>query len=76
MLTLAAAQGGGYCRRHNVRLAAAVEFHPHRHPVHDDGGGTKAREPGQGRATNPILWGAATSHRAGGATFLFSRAFQ
>ena len=72
MLTLAAAQAGGYTGDHHVRLAAAVEFIHTATLLHDDVVDESALRRGQASAN--ALFGNKPSVLVG--DFLFSRAFQ
>src|ERR1700761_6963429 len=72
MLTLAAAQAGGYAGDHHVRLAAAVEFIHTATLLHDDVVDESALRRGKGSAN---LVGGKKPSVLGG-DFLFSRAFQ
>jgi octaprenyl-diphosphate synthase len=72
MLTLAAAQAGGYAGDHHVRLAAAVEFIHTATLLHDDVVDESALR--RGKVTANLMWGNKPSVLVG--DFLFSRAFQ
>lgn len=72
MLTLAAAQAGGYTGDHHVRLAAAVEFIHTATLLHDDVVDESALR--RGKVSANLMWGNKPSVLVG--DFLFSRAFQ
>jgi octaprenyl-diphosphate synthase len=72
MLTLAAAQAGGYAGDHHVRLAAAVEFIHTATLLHDDVVDESALR--RGKVSANLMWGNKPSVLVG--DFLFSRAFQ
>src|SRR5882724_8132859 len=72
MLTLAAAQAGGYAGDHHVRLAAAVEFIHTATLLHDDVVDESALR--LGKVSANLMWGNKPSVLVG--DFLFSRAFQ
>jgi len=72
MLTLAAAQLGGYTGTGHVRLAAAVEFIHTATLLHDDVVDESALR--RGKVSANIVWGNKPSVLVG--DFLFSRAFQ
>ncbi len=72
MLTLAAAQAGGYRGDHHVRLAAAVEFIHTATLLHDDVVDESALR--RGKVSANLMWGNKPSVLVG--DFLFSRAFQ
>jgi octaprenyl-diphosphate synthase len=72
MLTLAAAQAGGYGGDHHVRLAAAVEFIHTATLLHDDVVDESALR--RGKVSANLMWGNKPSVLVG--DFLFSRAFQ
>ena len=72
MLTLAAAQSGGYAGDHHVRLAAAVEFIHTATLLHDDVVDESALR--RGKVSANLMWGNKPSVLVG--DFLFSRAFQ
>jgi octaprenyl-diphosphate synthase len=72
MLTLAAAQLGGYSGTGHVRLAAAVEFIHTATLLHDDVVDESALR--RGKVSANIVWGNKPSVLVG--DFLFSRAFQ
>src|SRR5438045_298590 len=72
MLTLAAAQAGGYAGGHHVRLAAAVEFIHTATLLHDDVVDESALR--RGKVSANLMWGNKPSVLVG--DFLFSRAFQ
>jgi octaprenyl-diphosphate synthase len=72
MLTLAAAQAGGYRGEHHVRLAAAVEFIHTATLLHDDVVDESALR--RGKVAANLMWGNKPSVLVG--DFLFSRAFQ
>jgi len=72
MLTLAAAQLGGYSGAGHVRLAAAVEFIHTATLLHDDVVDESALR--RGKVSANIVWGNKPSVLVG--DFLFSRAFQ
>jgi octaprenyl-diphosphate synthase len=72
MLTLAAAQLGGYTGTRHVRLAAAVEFIHTATLLHDDVVDESALR--RGKVSANIVWGNKPSVLVG--DFLFSRAFQ
>jgi octaprenyl-diphosphate synthase len=72
MLTLAAAQAGGYAGDHHVKLAAAVEFIHTATLLHDDVVDESALR--RGKVSANLMWGNKPSVLVG--DFLFSRAFQ
>jgi octaprenyl-diphosphate synthase len=72
MLTLAAAQAGGYGGTHHVRLAAAVEFIHTATLLHDDVVDESSLR--RGKVSANLMWGNKPSVLVG--DFLFSRAFQ
>ena len=72
MLTLAAAQAGGYAGDDHVRLAAAVEFIHTATLLHDDVVDESALR--RGKVSANLMWGNKPSVLVG--DFLFSRAFQ
>src|SRR5580698_778832 len=72
MLTLAAAQAGGYRGDNHVRLAAAVEFIHTATLLHDDVVDESALR--RGKVSANLMWGNKPSVLVG--DFLFSRAFQ
>ena len=72
LLTLAAAQAGGYAGDHHVRLAAAVEFIHTATLLHDDVVDESALR--RGKVSANLMWGNKPSVLVG--DFLFSRAFQ
>jgi octaprenyl-diphosphate synthase len=72
MLTLAAAQAGGYTGDHHVKLAAAVEFIHTATLLHDDVVDESALR--RGKVSANLMWGNKPSVLVG--DFLFSRAFQ
>jgi len=72
MLTLAAAQAGGYIGDHHVKLAAAVEFIHTATLLHDDVVDESALR--RGKVSANLMWGNKPSVLVG--DFLFSRAFQ
>jgi octaprenyl-diphosphate synthase len=72
MLTLAAAQAGGYGGDHHVRLAAAVEFIHTATLLHDDVVDESSLR--RGKVSANLMWGNKPSVLVG--DFLFSRAFQ
>ena len=72
MLTLAAAQAGGYAGDHHVRLAAAVEFIHTATLLHDDVVDESALR--RGKVSANLMWGNKPCVLVG--DFLFSRAFQ
>src|SRR6202000_1871907 len=72
MLTLAAAQAGGYTGDHHVGLAAAVEFIHTATLLHDDVVDESALR--RGKVSANLMWGNKPSVLVG--DFLFSRAFQ
>ena len=72
MLTLAAAQAGGYAGDHHVRLAAAVEFIHTATLLHDDVVDESALR--RGKVSANLMWGNKPTVLVG--DFLFSRAFQ
>jgi octaprenyl-diphosphate synthase len=72
MLTLAAAQAGGYAGRGHVKLAAAVEFIHTATLLHDDVVDESALR--RGKVSANLVWGNKPSVLVG--DFLFSRAFQ
>ena len=63
MLTLAAAQVGGYAGDHHVRLAAAVEFIHTATLLHDDVVDESALR--RGKVSANLMWGK-QAQRAGG----------
>jgi octaprenyl-diphosphate synthase len=72
MLTLAAAEAGGYAGDHHIRLAAAVEFIHTATLLHDDVVDESALR--RGKVSANLMWGNKPSVLVG--DFLFSRAFQ
>ncbi|HWA68936.1 MAG TPA: polyprenyl synthetase family protein [Rhizomicrobium sp.] len=72
MLTLAAAQAGGYGGDHHIKLAAAVEFIHTATLLHDDVVDESALR--RGKVSANLMWGNKPSVLVG--DFLFSRAFQ
>jgi octaprenyl-diphosphate synthase len=72
LLTLAAAQAGGYGGDHHVKLAAAVEFIHTATLLHDDVVDESALR--RGKVSANLMWGNKPSVLVG--DFLFSRAFQ
>src|SRR6201994_151100 len=72
MLTVAAAQAGGYAGTGHVRLAAAVEFIHTATLLHDDVVDESSLR--RGKVSANIVWGNKPSVLVG--DFLFSRAFQ
>src|SRR6201986_2301109 len=72
MLTLAAAEAGGYTGEHHVRLASAVEFIHTATLLHDDVVDESALR--RGKVSANLMWGNKPSVLVG--DFLFSRAFQ
>jgi octaprenyl-diphosphate synthase len=72
MLTLAAAQAGGYTGDNHVKLAAAVEFIHTATLLHDDVVDESALR--RGKVSANLMWGNKPSVLVG--DFLFSRAFQ
>ena len=72
MLTLAAAQAGGYSGDHHVKLAAAVEFIHTATLLHDDVVDESALR--RGKVSANLMWGNKPSVLVG--DFLFSRSFQ
>jgi octaprenyl-diphosphate synthase len=72
MLTLAAAQAGGYTGSHHVKLAASVEFIHTATLLHDDVVDESALR--RGKVSANLMWGNKPSVLVG--DFLFSRAFQ
>jgi octaprenyl-diphosphate synthase len=72
LLTLAAAQMGGYDGRHHVELAAAVEFIHNATLLHDDVVDESALR--RGKVCANIVWGNKATVLVG--DFLFSRAFE
>src|SRR6201996_9589453 len=72
LLTLAAAQAGGYQGDGHVRLAAAVEFIHTATLLHDDVVDESTLR--RGKVSANLMWGNKTSVLVG--DFLFSRAFQ
>ena len=72
MLTLAAAQAGGYAGDNHVKLAAAVEFIHTATLLHDDVVDESALR--RGKVSANLMWGNKPSVLVG--DFLFSRAFQ
>jgi octaprenyl-diphosphate synthase len=72
LLTLAAAQMGGYHGQHHVKLAAAVEFIHTATLLHDDVVDESALR--RGKVSANIVWGNKPSVLVG--DFLFSRAFE
>ena len=72
MLTLAAAQAGGYAGDHHIKLAAAVEFIHTATLLHDDVVDESALR--RGKVSANLMWGNKPSVLVG--DFLFSRAFQ
>jgi len=72
LLTLAAAQMGGYDGRHHVELAAAVEFIHTATLLHDDVVDESALR--RGKVSANIVWGNKASVLVG--DFLFSRSFE
>ena len=72
MLTLAAAQAGGYSGDNHVKLAAAVEFIHTATLLHDDVVDESALR--RGKVSANLMWGNKPSVLVG--DFLFSRSFQ
>ena len=72
MLTLAAAEAGGYAGDGHIRLAAAVEFIHTATLLHDDVVDESALR--RGKVSANLMWGNKPSVLVG--DFLFSRAFQ
>jgi octaprenyl-diphosphate synthase len=72
MLTLAAAEAGGYAGDHHIKLAAAVEFIHTATLLHDDVVDESALR--RGKVSANLMWGNKPSVLVG--DFLFSRAFQ
>lgn len=72
MLTLAAAEAGGYVGDHHIRLAAAVEFIHTATLLHDDVVDESSLR--RGKVSANLMWGNKPSVLVG--DFLFSRAFQ
>jgi octaprenyl-diphosphate synthase len=72
LLTLAAAQMGGYDGRHHIELAAAVEFIHTATLLHDDVVDESALR--RGKVSANLVWGNKASVLVG--DFLFSRSFE